>query len=93
MTSAELYFSIANVSLVLFTILGAVALFYAIVILRRVSTMMDTIEDFFKHFGTGFRDIATRIQTFRDTAEIVVNGIRSVSGIVNERKKKSKKSE
>lgn len=91
MTSTELFFSIATVSLVLFTLLGAVALFYGILILRRISDMMDVIEDFFKHFGTGFRDIASRIQAFRDTAEIVASGIRSVGNIVSERKERKKK--
>ncbi|MBI4268387.1 hypothetical protein HY627_00960 [Candidatus Uhrbacteria bacterium] len=91
MTSSDFFITLATVSLVLFTILGTVALFYLILILRRVSAMMDVIEDFFRHFGTGFRELATRIQAIRDTAEIVVGGIKSVSGIVSERKSRPKK--
>lgn len=92
MTSSDFFISLATVSLVLFTILGTVALLYLILILRRVSSMMDVIEDFFRHFGSGFRELATRIQAIRDTAEMVVGGIRSVSGIVSERKEKKRKS-
>lgn len=91
MTSIELFYSLATVSLVLFTILGGLALFYCVIILRRVSSMMDVIEDFFRHFGSGMRDLAGRVQAFKDTADMIVQGVRSVSSIVSERKERRQK--
>lgn len=91
MTSTDLYTMVATLSLVIFTIFGCIALFYLIMILRRIHLMMDSIEDFFGNFSGSVRDALARVQALREFAELVIKGVRSMSSLSKERKERKKK--
>lgn len=91
MTSADFYLLVSTVSLALLSLFGVVALIYLILILRRVHLMMDSIENFFQHWGGSFKDIVARVQSVKNTAEILAQGIKHVTEIYQERKSKPKK--
>lgn len=91
MTSSDLYTMVATLSLVIFTIFCCGALFYLIMILRRIHLMMDSIEDFFGNFSGSVREALLRIQTLREFAELVIKGVRSINGASKERAKRAKK--
>lgn len=91
MTSSDLYTMVATLSLVIFTVFGCSALFYLIMILRRIHLMMDSIEDFFGNFSGSVREALARVQALREFAELVIKGVRSISDVSKERAKRAKK--
>lgn len=91
MTSSDLYTLVATLSLVIFTLFGCAALFYLIMILRRIHLMMDSIEDFFQNFSGSVRDALGRVQALREFAELVVKGVHSISRVSKMQKERKKK--
>lgn len=91
MTSQDFILLVATFSLIVFTVLGSIALFYLIAILRRVHLMMDTIEQFFSNVSGGMRDAIARVRAMKETADLVVQGLRAVSGIAERQRAKRKK--
>ena len=91
MTSQDFIILGATFSLIAFTVLGAIALVYLIAILRRIHLMMDTFEQFFSNVSGGMRDAIARVRAMKETADLVVQGLRAVSGIAERRHTKHKK--
>lgn len=64
---------------------------YCILILRRVYRMMDTTSDFFVHIGTSFRDMIVKVQTLKETIELVARGVSSLTAMRAKRSTRSRR--
>lgn len=78
MTASDLYLVIATIAVVLFTICGIAVLVYLLLILHRVHTMLDGIDDFFQHWKMTTREFFLRAQGLKATADMIGDGLRTL---------------
>lgn len=90
MTSAELLSVVTTIAIVLGTLFACIALFYAILILRRIYEMMDAIENFLKGISDGANEMYRRICMVKDSIDVVSQGMKAISTLYQSRSERKK---
>lgn len=91
MTSIELLTVVSTVAILVFTLFVCTALFYGILILKRMYAMMDAIEQFLKGITDSVGQFYGRLCTVKDSIDVVSQGVKMLTALYQERSFKKRK--
>lgn len=77
MSGIEFFLLIIAVALSIIAIFFCIALFYVILILRRLHGMMDTFEHFTVQCSDGWSGVLSRISSIKDSIQLMGQGIQT----------------
>ncbi len=82
MNSSDLLTILLSISVVFLTLLLCLALYYLVLILRRVHSMLDRLEENARGVSTGFQDMFRKIIALKDSAEIATKTFTTIVGLL-----------
>lgn len=94
MSGSEFFLMVIALALSLIAIFFCVALFYVILILKRVHGMMDTLERFSVQCCEGWTGVITRVNAIKDSIQLIGQGLQTAQQLYHrytEQPKKGKK--
>lgn len=94
MSGSEFFLMVIALALSLIAVFFCVALFYVILILKRVHGMMDTLERFSAQCSEGWTGVVSRINSIKDSIQLIGQGLQTAQQLYhryNEQPKKDKK--
>lgn len=89
MTSADFFYTIGSVAVIILTVFGTIALYHLIIILKRIHEVCDIFELKTERFFQTFHDLATRLMGLKATFDVFGSALKSILSSTHGRKKTS----
>lgn len=90
MTIADFLYTVLSTAIIILTVFLSIALYHLIVILKRIHTLCDLIEDRTERFLQTFHDLAGKLCGLKATVDMVGGVMKSVVTQLVEKKGLSK---
>ncbi|MBI4239641.1 hypothetical protein HY620_01480 [Candidatus Uhrbacteria bacterium] len=92
MTSNDLYTIVAIISLIFLTTFACLALYYLILILKRIHRTMDTFHEHVQGVSHGVQDMCRKIAAVKDSAEMITKTFATIVALYKKQAEKKGKS-
>lgn len=88
MTSADMYVYVTTFCIAVVTLFVCWTLYYCIRILKRIQSLLDSVDQSLQCWSDGWRSIVVKFGTVRDTLQLLVRGMQTAQGVYSKYAKK-----